>query len=287
MVSEMENNMDESQHTILCVDDEQNILHALKRLLRRENYRVLTTSSGAEALEMLKRNDVHLVVSDQRMPDMSGTEFLSHVKDAYPHIIRIILTGYTEVDSITESINKGHIYKFFLKPWNDNSLKLEFRQALKQYDLILANKRLDDTIVQQNKQLKEINEHLETMVEERTMEIALKNQALEWSHAILEDLPLPIIGVDQEGMCVLINKMADNVFGHDMVSVGAPMKKRFPDTIKKAVSDVVGNGYDVNINSHTINSTTYNVHISPINGRLKGRGAIVSLMKSRMVGHNE
>lgn len=275
----MENAVDEPRHTVLCVDDELNILHSLKRLLRRENYRLLTASSGAEALELLKRDEVHLVVSDQRMPDMSGTEFLSRVKDAYPDIMRIILTGYTEVDSITESINKGHIYKFFLKPWNDNTLKLEFRQALEQYDLIQANKRLDDTVVQQNKQLKEINERLEVMVEERTMEIALKNQALELSHAILEDIPLPIIGVDQEGMCVLINKMANGVFGSNQINVGAPMNDSFSDVIEKAVLDVVGSGHGVNIKKHTIDSKTYDVHISPIHGRFKGRGVIVSLFE--------
>lgn len=271
--------MDETLHTVLCVDDEVNILHSLKRLLRRENYRLLTANSGFEALEMLKQNEVHLVVSDQRMPDMSGTEFLSRVKDDYPNIMRIILTGFTEVDSITESINKGHIYKFFLKPWNDNTLKLEIRQALEQYELIEANKRLDDTVIQQNKQLKEINERLETMVEERTLEIALKNQALELSHAILEYLPLPIIGVDREGTCVLVNKVAEAVFGNSQVNVGAPLNKFFPDKIKKGVSDSVATGHELKINSLSINSRKYNVYISPIGGRLNGRGVIVALIE--------
>jgi YesN/AraC family two-component response regulator len=277
----MEKNVDEHRHTVLCVDDEPNILHSLKRLLRRENYRLLTASSGSEALKLLEQNEVQLVVSDQRMPDMSGTEFFCHVKEAYPHIMRIILTGYTEVDSITESINKGHIYKFFLKPWNDNTLKLEFRQALEQYDLIQDNRRLDDTVVQQNKQLKEINESLEAMVEERTMEIALKNQALELSHAILEDIPLPIIGVDQQGMCVLVNKKADSVFGPNQVNVGAPMNDCFADAIKKAVSEVFSNGQSADIIAYAIDANTYDVHISPIHGRFKGRGVIVSLFESK------
>jgi response regulator RpfG family c-di-GMP phosphodiesterase len=275
----MENTLDKSQHTVLCVDDELNVLHSLKRLLRRESYQILTATSGAAALELLTQHKVHLVVSDQRMPDMSGTEFLSRVKDAYPNIMRIILTGYTEVDTITESINKGHIYKFFLKPWNDNTLKLEFRQALEQYDLIQANKRLDDTIVQQNRQLKEINECLEAMVEERTTEIALKNKALELSHAILEDLPLPIIGIDQEGICVLINKMVNHVFGQNRVSVGAHMDDCFPEAINQAVFKVFDKGNEVKINAFTVHSRLYNIHISPIHGRFKGRGVIVSLFE--------
>ncbi len=101
---------------LLIVDDEENILHSLKRLLRKENYRILTATSGGDGLEILKEHDVHLVVTDQRMPGMSGTEFLAKVKENYQEVIRIVLSGYTEVDSITESINKGHIYKFMLKP---------------------------------------------------------------------------------------------------------------------------------------------------------------------------
>ena len=135
--------MNENRHTVLCVDDEKNILQSLKRLLRKEDYRLLTASSGEEGLKVLEENDVHMVISDQRMPEMSGTEFLAALKTKYPDVLRIILSGYTDVDSITESINKGHIYKFLLKPWNDHNLKLEIKQALEQYDLIQANKKLD------------------------------------------------------------------------------------------------------------------------------------------------
>ncbi len=136
----------ECLHTVLCVDDEENILHSLKRLLRKEGYRLLTATSGTDGLRVLENNDVHLVVSDQRMPEMSGTEFLAKVKENYPDAIRIVLTGYTDVDSITESINKGHIYKFILKPWNDHNLKLEIKQGLEQYDLMQSNKRLNHSL---------------------------------------------------------------------------------------------------------------------------------------------
>ena len=135
--------MNENRHTVLCVDDEKNILRSLNRLLRKEDYRLLTASSGEEGLKVLEENDVHMVISDQRMPKMSGTEFLAALKTKYPDVLRIILSGYTEVDSITESINKGHIYKFLSKPWNDHNLKLEIKQALEQYDLIQANKKLE------------------------------------------------------------------------------------------------------------------------------------------------
>jgi len=131
--------MKDYRHTVLCVDDEVNILRSLKRLLRKEDYRLLTASSGEQGLEILKENAVNLVISDQRMPGMSGIEFLARVKEEYPDIIRAILSGYTEVDAIMDSINRGHIYKFLLKPWNDQNLILDIRQALEHCDLIQSN----------------------------------------------------------------------------------------------------------------------------------------------------
>ena len=146
--------MNDSRHTVLFVDDEENILHSLKRLLRKEEYRIHTATNGSDGLEIIKKQDVHLVVTDQRMPGMSGTEFLAKVKENYPEVIRIVLSGYTEVDSITESINKGHIYKFMLKPWNDQNLKLEIKQALEQYDLMQVNKTLHEKLIEKNQELK-------------------------------------------------------------------------------------------------------------------------------------
>ncbi len=102
--------MNDYLHTVLCVDDEQNILNSLKRLLRKEDYQILTATGGIDGLKILNDNDVHLVISDQRMPEMSGIEFLAKVKGKHPDVIRIVLTGFTDVDSITDSINKGFHY---------------------------------------------------------------------------------------------------------------------------------------------------------------------------------
>jgi YesN/AraC family two-component response regulator len=269
------------RHTVLCVDDEHNVLHSLKRLLRKEAYRILTADSGETALKLLEQHQVHIVLSDQRMPGMNGTELLSRIKDLYPETLRIMLTGYTDVDSITESINKGHIYKFFLKPWNDHTLKLEIRQALEQYELIKANKRLDETVVQQNRQLKEINERLETMVEKRTMEIALKNQALEISQAVLEDLPTPIIGVDRGGMVVLTNKSAQSIFRPKKINVGGPLDDLFPDMIGQQVSEAVSSGRRVRTFAMSINDKAYEVQITPLSDRFKGHGVIISLLSNK------
>ena len=158
-------------HTVLCVDDEASVLSALKRLFRKEGFALLTAASGADALKLLQDHPVHLIISDQRMPSMSGTELMAKVKDTYPDVIRMILTGYTDVDTITESINKGHIYKFFVKPWNDQSLVLEIRQALEQYDLIQTNKTLHEKVLEQNETFRQLNDNLEFLVTERTREV--------------------------------------------------------------------------------------------------------------------
>lgn len=120
-----------SKQTLLIVDDEPNILSALTRLLRREGFQILSASSTREAFEHLAKQPVQVILSDQRMPDMSGTEFLARVRQLYPDSIRIILTGYTDVDSITGAINRGAIYKFLTKPWDDDQLREDIREAFR------------------------------------------------------------------------------------------------------------------------------------------------------------
>ena len=118
-------------HTLLLLDDEPNILRALQRLLRQDGYRILATTDPREAFEMLAQNRVQVIVSDQRMPEMSGTEFLSRVKEMYPDTIRIVLSGYSEIETITQAVNRGAIYKFFTKPWDDAQLRENLREAFR------------------------------------------------------------------------------------------------------------------------------------------------------------
>jgi len=124
---------DSNVQTILVVDDDVDTLSALHRLFRRDNYRVLTAASPAEAFELLALYRVQVVMCDQRMPVMSGTEFLSKVKEMYPDTMRIILSGYTGVNIVLDSINRGAIYKFYTKPWNDTELRDNVRLAFRQY----------------------------------------------------------------------------------------------------------------------------------------------------------
>ncbi len=270
--------MNDFQHTVLCVDDEVNILNALKRLLRREGYRLLIASSGQEALKILSENEVHIVVSDQRMPAMSGTEFLARVKEEYPDAIRIILTGYTEVDSITESINKGHIYKFFLKPWNDQNLKLEIKQALDQYDLMQVNKKLNEQIMEQNEVLKHTNEKLERRVQARTRELEVQNQALELSRAILDDLPLPIIGVSAENIIVMINRETQALtFNSKSVELGKRLLDYFSSDVEEKIGEVMACATALTLEDYNLTGTPYHIDLIPLSGRYRGKGIVMAL----------
>lgn len=269
-----------AQHTVLCVDDEVNILHSLKRLLRKENYTLLTAPSGKEGLEMMKDHDVHLVMSDQRMPEMSGTEFLAEIKDKYPDVVRIILTGYTEVDAITESINRGHIYKFFLKPWNDENLKLEINKALDQYDLIKANEQLTQTIIQQNEELKRMNDELEDKVKQRTHELVLRNEALELSQVILENIPFPILGVSEDNTIVLVNKKVEDLSWGDggTIVIGENLNEYAGDHVIDFINVVLKDQVSRSLDHNLISGRQYTIDISPLTGTFRGQGVILTLI---------
>ncbi|MFQ3189530.1 MAG: response regulator RpfG family c-di-GMP phosphodiesterase [Paraglaciecola sp.] len=108
--------------TVLFVDDELDIIHAMKRLLRKQNYNLLFASSGAKALELMQHNDVHLIISDMRMPAMSGAELLKKVATIYPASHRILLTGYSDMVSTISAVNEGKIHRYIHKPWDNEEL---------------------------------------------------------------------------------------------------------------------------------------------------------------------
>jgi putative nucleotidyltransferase with HDIG domain len=165
-------------HTVLFVDDEVNILKALQRLLRTENMNVVCASRGQEALEVMERTPAQVVVSDQRMPEMPGVEFLSAVRERHPDVVRMMLTGYTEMKVAVEAINRGEIYRLITKPWNDDELRATIRQAFDHSDLKREIKRLNHVTREQNFKLQDMNRNLEQKVRERTKQVAEKHQEL-------------------------------------------------------------------------------------------------------------
>ncbi len=167
-----------SQQTILFVDDEVNILKALNRLTRHEPWTVLCASRGSEALELLDKTSAQVVVSDQRMPEMSGVDLLQSVRDRHPDIVRMMLTGYTEINVAVDAINRGEIFRLITKPWNDEELKATIRQAFDHFHLKHEIKRLNLVTREQNFRLQDMNRNLEDKVRERTKQLAEKHHEL-------------------------------------------------------------------------------------------------------------
>ena len=190
-----------AEHAVLCVDDESHILSSLRRSLRKEPYRLLTAGGGAEGLEILAENPVQVVVSDQRMPRMCGTEFLAQVRQLYPDTVRIVLSGYAEADTIVASINRGEVYRFIAKPWEDEHLRSTILQSLEHHDLVVENRALQEQTRRHMRELERLNALLSRSVEERT-------RSLQFSQEVLESLPLMVLGISQEEEVVMTNDAA-------------------------------------------------------------------------------
>lgn len=172
--------------TLLFVDDEANILAALNRLFRPFGYRILTAESGAQGLEIMAREAVDLVISDMRMPEMNGAQFLEKVRERWPETIRILLTGYADIASTVDAINKGQIFRYFSKPWEDRDIVVDVKHALEHKQLELDKKRLELLTQKQNEELKQLNASLEAKVRGRTEELRRTMEFLEDAHERLK-----------------------------------------------------------------------------------------------------
>jgi putative nucleotidyltransferase with HDIG domain len=163
---------------VLFVDDEVNILKALVRLFRAEPVRVFTASSAQEALALLGSEPIQVVVSDQRMPGTTGVHLLAQVRERCPDVVRILLTGYTEIAVAIEAINHGEIFRLLTKPWNDDELRATVRQALADVAIRAEVVRLNKLTQAQNASLQDMNQSLERKVADRTSELEAKNREL-------------------------------------------------------------------------------------------------------------
>ena len=159
------------QNTLLCVDDEPSILKSLTRVFRNEDFRVLTAGSAKEAIEILKNENINAILSDYKMPGMTGTELLKFVRDNYPDTLRLLLTGEADKEALIQAINNGAVYKFFSKPWNNDELKKVIHECFKIFNLEKDNKKLTDELKLSNKKLEKLNNELELRVEEKTEEL--------------------------------------------------------------------------------------------------------------------
>jgi len=171
---------------ILCVDDETQILSSLKRLFRRAGHTIVVASSASEGLEVLNTQEIDLVISDMRMPEMDGNHFLSEVASRWPQTVRMLLTGYSDMESTVGAINNGHIYRYIAKPWDDTDLLMCVKGALENKQLKDERDRLNRLTTAQNAQLSELNGSLEKQVEKRTAKLQEMAVRLKASNLQLE-----------------------------------------------------------------------------------------------------
>ena len=157
-------------HNLLIIDDEIDIIKALERLFRRK-YNVFSTTSPQEALSIMELEEIQVVISDQRMPGMTGVDFFNCIKDMYPDTMKLILTGYTDIESVIGAINKGQVFRYVKKPWDPNDLDMIVREAFEKSELMADNRMLMN-------ELRLMNLTLEEKVKNRTVELELLNQRL-------------------------------------------------------------------------------------------------------------
>ena len=225
--------------TLLLVDDEANVLSALKRLLRRDGYQILVAGDGAQGLAVLRDHPVDIIVSDQRMPGMSGVEFLRQAKTLYPDTIRIVLSGYTELQSVTDAINEGAVYRFLTKPWDDNQLRNFIREAFEHKELADENAQLNLKIRTANQELATSNRQLQDVLDRKQREIARGELSLNVARDALQSIPLPVIGLDDAGMVAFINARAQSLLAGTRDLLGNELAEVLPwlDTLLAATAE--------------------------------------------------
>ncbi len=220
------------QRTLLLVDDEENIVSSLTRLLRREGYKIFRAYSGKEGLKVLEEHDIGVIITDQRMPEMTGVEFLYQVKLTHPDTIRIVLSGYTELNSVTDAINEGAIYKFLTKPWDDELLQKNVAEAFEHYEMKLENIRLTEELKLANASLEKANLQLSKNVEKKTEEANLNLHVLTIAQEVLENMPAGIIGIDDSGIVAITNKLTEQWLSNGTAPViGSMAKQSLPDKL--------------------------------------------------------
>ncbi|HUG21664.1 EAL domain-containing protein [Piscinibacter sp.] len=253
---------------LLLLDDEPNILRSLRRVFRAQTCTIHTATTPDEAFELLARHPVGVVMSDQRMPLMRGTDFLARVKRLYPDTVRIVLSGYTELQSVTDAINEGAIYKFLTKPWNDLQLNDEIEQAFRQHEMVAESQLLQQRLRESNKQLESRLQHNEERLQR-------EEAALDVTHEALGVVPVPILGIDASGMIALSNAAADALLGGGVSVVGAHVA----DVLPPELADRLENGTRHGLRLVRIGDAMYDVRCNDLGAASRGMGTVITLLQ--------
>lgn len=252
--------------TLLLVDDEPNILTSLQRVLRRDGYRIMACDDPFKALDVLAEDRVDVILADQRMPGMSGVEFLRRAKTLHPETVRIVLSGYIDLQFITDAINEGAIYKFLTKPWDDEQLREQVREAFRSKEVTDENRRL--TLA-----LQAANGELQAHVDEQVRQARQIETVLDTLQEVLQLIPWPIVGIDEEGMVALSNSAADvrlggnePLLGQDADAILPPFLRTWLQTPEAIPERLLHEGRD------------YRVIYKPMGQHSRSRGTLLALL---------
>ncbi|KAB8055363.1 response regulator [Janthinobacterium rivuli] len=254
---------------LLLVDDEPNILASLKRLLRRDGYHILTANSGQEGLDVLASHAVDVIVSDQRMPGMLGADFLRKAKLLCPQTIRIMLSGYTELQAVTDAVNEGAIFKFLTKPWEDHQLREHIAEAFRLKGIDDDNVRLNAQLRDANQALAAANAAMQALVRQQQHQISRDEVSLGIARELLQFLPLPVIGLDEDGMIAFINAAAANLFERGAALLGNEAAIVLPQLFDGQGAPCLA----------AIDGQPYTVAVHPMGLHSRSRGSLVTLSR--------
>jgi CheY-like chemotaxis protein len=224
---------------------------------------------------------VDVIVSDQRMPGMTGVEFLRRAKDLYPHTVRMVLSGYTELQSIIDAVNEGAIYKFLTKPWDDTLLRGHVSEAFRQKEMVDENRRLSEQVESANADLAGLNARLGHLLEQQRQHAELLQVHASHSRDLVDELPAAVLGVDPDGLIMMINRCAETLWPEAGDLIGRPAYELIPhfearcDQGARASSEL------------PINGRTYRVVSSRMSGQAGERGSVVMLMPADGSSHGD
>ena len=263
---------------LLIVDDEPNVISSLKRLLRRDGYTIHSASSGQAGLDVLANHPVDIILSDQRMPGMTGVEFLRSAKEHYPSTLRIVLSGYTELQSVTDAINEGAVYRFLTKPWIDDQLRSFILEAFQHKEMADENQQLNLKIRTANSELAKSNRQLLESNNDKQQLIVRSELSLNVVRETLHRIPLPVLGVDDTGMVAFVNTAAMKILNSDAFLLGSDLVSALPE-----LSEVVNSTAEGARGVLKFNSLQYRVEWHTMGDDSASRGKIISLVEDAIL----
>lgn len=237
---------------VLFVDDEENILKSLTRLFMDEPFGVATTTDHQTALQIVEREDIKVIVSDQRMPKMSGVELLSKAKLIKPHTVRILFTGYADIQATQDAINQGEVYRYISKPWDDEGLKATVRDAIRNFDLARENRALFELTQKQNDELKRANEDVRRLFEKEKAFSSTVSHELRTPLTVIK-MALEMVRVQSgpsanpEAVKYLgvagknvdrLSRLVNDILGLTKLQSGAEELERKPEDINRIIREV-------------------------------------------------